>query len=74
MSTFRLDMTMSLDGYVACPQDSVDDPMGVDGAPISGRRTYEHAGRWNGDHHDGVPIFVLTHDVSAERRRAASTT
>ena len=32
-------------------------------AVISGRRTYEHAGRWQGDHHDGVPIFVLTHDV-----------
>jgi dihydrofolate reductase len=34
-------------------------------AVISGRRTYELAGRWQGDHHDGVPIFVLTHDVPA---------
>ncbi|MPZ63341.1 MAG: dihydrofolate reductase [Propionibacteriales bacterium] len=33
------------------------------GAVISGRRTFELAGRWNGDHHDGVPIFVLTHHV-----------
>ena len=33
---------------------------------ISGRRTYELAGRWQGDHHDGVPIFVLTHDVPAD--------
>ncbi|MFD0689631.1 dihydrofolate reductase family protein [Actinomadura fibrosa] len=32
-------------------------------ALISGRRTYEHANGWQGDHHDGVPIFVLTHDV-----------
>ena len=32
-------------------------------AVIAGRRTYELAGRWQGDHHDGVPIFVLTHDV-----------
>jgi dihydrofolate reductase len=32
-------------------------------ALISGRRTYELAGHWGGDHHDGVPIFVLTHDV-----------
>jgi hypothetical protein len=31
------------------------------GAIISGRRTFELAGRWNGDHHDGVPILVL-HD------------
>jgi dihydrofolate reductase len=30
-------------------------------AVISGRRTYELAGRWQGDHHDGVPVFVLTH-------------
>lgn len=86
----RLDMTMSLDGYVVGPRDSVDAPMGADGfclfnwldrrndpgpsgtvfaesmatrAVISGRRTYEHAGRWQGDHHDGVPVFVLTHDV-----------
>src|SRR4051794_21585766 len=34
-------------------------------AVISGRRTYEHAGHWNGDHHGGVPIFVLTHEVPA---------
>jgi len=35
-------------------------------AVIAGRRTYEHAGRWQGDHHDGVPIFVLTHDIPAD--------
>ena len=93
MSKIVLYMTMSLDGYVAGPQDSVDAPMGVGGfrlfnwldrrndpgpngqvfsevmatrALISGRRTYELAGRWQGDHHDGVPIFVLTHDVPDE--------
>ena len=33
------------------------------GAIISGRRTFELAGRWNGDHHDGVPILVLTHRI-----------
>ena len=90
MALIRLDMTLSLDGYVTGPDDSVDAPMGVDGfrlfnwldrrddpgpsgtvfaeamatrAVIAGRRTYEHAGRWQGDHHDGVPVFVLTHDV-----------
>jgi dihydrofolate reductase len=35
-------------------------------ALISGRRTYEHADHWQGDHHDGVPIFVLTHHVPHE--------
>jgi dihydrofolate reductase len=86
----RLYMTMSLDGFVAGPDDGPDAPMGAGGfrlfnwldlrndpgpsgvvysesnatrAVISGRRTYELAGRWGGDHHDGVPVFVLTHDV-----------
>ena len=89
----RLDMTMSVDGYVVGPDDSVDAPMGEGGfrlfnwldrrndpgpsgqvvsesmatrAVISGRRTFEHAGQWNGDHHDGVPIFILTHEVPSE--------
>jgi len=88
--SIRLYMTISLDGYVAGPQDSAEEPMGIGGfrlfnwldrrndpgpngqvyaelratrAVISGRRTYEHAGRWQGDHHDGVPVFVLTRHV-----------
>ena len=32
------------------------------GAVIVGRQTYDNAGRWD-DHHDGVPIFVLTRSV-----------
>ena len=90
MGLIRLYMTISVDGYVTGPRDSVDEPMGVGGfrlfnwldrrddpgpsgqvfaevmatrAVISGRRTYEHAGRWQGDHHDGVPVFVLTHHI-----------
>jgi dihydrofolate reductase len=93
MALIRLYMTMSLDGYVVGPADSLDDPMGIGGfrlfnwldhredpgpngqvlaellatrGVISGRRTYEHANRWNGDHHDGVPVFVLTHHPPAE--------
>ncbi len=30
------------------------------GAVVAGRGTVEPAGWWNGDHHDGVPIFILT--------------
>jgi dihydrofolate reductase len=90
MANIRLDMTMSVDGYVAGPRDGAHAPMGIGGfrlfnwldhrdepgphgkvysellatrAVISGRRTYELAGRWQGDHHGGVPVFVLTHDV-----------
>jgi dihydrofolate reductase len=36
------------------------------GAVLTGRRTFEHAGGWAGDHHDGVPIFVLTRTVPDE--------
>lgn len=86
----RLYMSMSLDGYIAGPDDRpgqelglgggrlfnwLDDRLGpgvngqvyseavATGALISGRRTFELAGRWQGDHHDGVPINVLTHHV-----------
>ena len=30
------------------------------GAVIAGRRTFEPAGGWGGDHHDGVPIYILS--------------
>ncbi len=30
------------------------------GAVVVGRRTFDIAGHWGGDHHDGVPIFVPT--------------
>ncbi len=95
MSTVILDMSMSLDGFVAGPGDEpghglgaggeplhawlgdggispvshrpatsvnaeVFDEMLATGAVITGRRTFELAGEWDGDHHDGVPIFVLT--------------
>ena len=45
------------------PSGQVYAEMMATSAVIAGRRTYEHAGRWQGDHHDGVPIVVLTHHV-----------
>jgi dihydrofolate reductase len=30
------------------------------GAVLAGRGTFEPAGGWGGDHHDGAPIFVLS--------------
>jgi dihydrofolate reductase len=83
-------MTMSLDGFIAGPDDRAGQELGrggwrlfdwmddrmsdgpngqvfrglmATGAVISGRRTFELARRWQGDHHDGVAIFVLTHHV-----------
>jgi dihydrofolate reductase len=43
------------------PNAVVFDEMMATGAVIVGRRTFEFAGEWGGDHHDGVPIFVLSH-------------
>jgi len=39
----------------------VFDEMMSTGAVITGKRTGDFAGYWRGDHHDGVPIFVPTH-------------
>ncbi|MGH3951024.1 MAG: dihydrofolate reductase family protein [Pseudonocardiaceae bacterium] len=101
MSNVVLYMWMSVDGFIAGPDDGVGFGLGVNGerlhaslsaggvdpasyrpvdgpaatvfdelmatgAVITGRRTFENAGGWAGDHHDGVPIFVLTHAAPAE--------
>jgi dihydrofolate reductase len=39
----------------------VFEEMMATGAVITGRHTFDWASGWGGDHHDGVPIFVLTH-------------
>ena len=44
----------------------VFDEMMATGAVVTGRRTFDHAGGWAGDHHDGVPVFVLTRSVPDE--------
>ena len=94
MSATVLYMSMSLDGFIAGPNERPDNglgdgghrlhewawpggddarPEGVNaqvydeamatGAIVAGRGTFEPAGGWGGDHHDGVPIFILTrHD------------
>jgi dihydrofolate reductase len=38
---------------------TVFNEMMATGAVVAGRGTFEPAGGWDGDHHDGVPIFVL---------------
>jgi dihydrofolate reductase len=103
-----LDMSMSLDGFIAGPNAGPGNGLGdggerlhewaltgagagdsgvpqvvtegvngevmrellTTGAVVAGRGTFEPAGGWGGDHHDGVPIFVLSRrepglDVSA---------
>jgi dihydrofolate reductase len=39
---------------------SVYDEFMSTGAVVAGRGTFEPAGGWNGDHHDGVPIFIYS--------------
>jgi dihydrofolate reductase len=97
MSATVLYMSMSLDGFIAGPNEGPDNGLGdgghrlhewamtsggdvalaatrrsggvngqiVDefmstGATVAGRGSFEPAGGWGGDHHDGVPIFILS--------------
>jgi len=108
MAATVLYMSMSLDGFIAGPNESPENglgdggdrlhdwlwsgsepggPSGVPGRPsgvngriydefmstgavVAGRGTFEPAGGWGGDHHDGVPIFVVArHDPGIDISR-----
>jgi dihydrofolate reductase len=96
MTATVLYMSMSLDGFIAGPNERLDNGLGdgghrlhqwaadpeperkvtsgqstgvnrrvydeamATGAVVAGRGTVEPADFWGGDHHDGVPIFILT--------------
>src|SRR4051812_37041902 len=95
VSATVLYMSMSLDGFIAGPNERPDNGLGdgghrlhewvlpdgggvedlrslggvngqvVDevmstGAVVAGRGTFEAAGGWGGDHHDGVPIWIYS--------------
>jgi dihydrofolate reductase len=96
MSATVLYMSMSLDGFIAGPNEGPGNGLGdgghrlhewaltgaegdhkrvrraagvngqvfdeamATGAVVAGRRTFEPAGGWGGDHHDGVPIFIFS--------------
>jgi dihydrofolate reductase len=36
------------------------------GAVVAGRGTFEPAGGWGGDHHDGVPIYILSRNPAPD--------
>ena len=42
------------------PSGQIYDEVMATSAIVVGRRTFDHAGHWGGDHHDRVPIFVPT--------------
>ena len=105
MSATVLYMSISLDGFIAGPNERPDNglgdggerlhdwaltgddadheavgrPAGVNGqvfdeamstgAVVAGRGTFEPAGGWGGDHHDRVPIFILTRHDPADLRQ-----
>ena len=106
MSSTVLYMSMSLDGFIAGPNEgpanglgdggerlhdwlSGGEPSGASGIPgrppgvngevydefmatgavVAGRGTFEPAGGWGGDHHDGVPIFILSRHDPADLRQ-----
>ena len=39
------------------------------GAVVAPRRTFEQGEEWHGDHHDGVPIFVLSRQSAPDAAR-----
>ena len=49
----------AISGLAGVNGQVVDEFMAT-GAVVAGRGTFEPAGGWGGDHHDGVPIFVLS--------------
>ena len=50
----------AISGRLAGVNRQVVDEFMATGAVVAGRGTVEPAGFWGGDHHDGVPIFVLS--------------
>lgn len=50
----------AISGRLAGVNGQVVDEFMATGAVVAGRGTFEPAGGWAGDHHDGVPIFVLS--------------
>jgi dihydrofolate reductase len=77
MATVVADMSMSLDGFVAGPNDEVDEVFSwykVDQAIqeelqrsdvkalVIGRRTFDLAGGWGGRHPVGVTVWIPTHN------------
>ena len=107
MGSVGVGLTMSLDGFIAGPNDGPDNPLGDEGgrlfnwyftgdaeyvmpsgtmtvnvspasvdhlretfanigAIVCGRRTFDIAGGFGGQHPADVPIFVVTHNVPEE--------
>ncbi|MET0768889.1 MAG: dihydrofolate reductase family protein, partial [Solirubrobacteraceae bacterium] len=58
----------SVQDHVSGVDRQVVDEFMSTGAVVAGRGTFEPAGAGGGDHHDGVPIFILSRHASEEER------
>jgi dihydrofolate reductase len=50
----------AISGSLGDVNRQIFDEVMATGAVVAGRGTFEPAGGWGGDHHDGVPIWVLS--------------
>ena len=60
---FRMDADAdrkAISGRLVGVNRQVVDEFMATGAVVAGRGTFEPAGGWGGDHHDGVPIWILS--------------
>jgi dihydrofolate reductase len=48
------------------PSTEVFNEFMATGAVVTGRQTFDFAGQWGGDHHDGVPIYVVIRGEAPE--------
>jgi dihydrofolate reductase len=58
--TGHADLRQSIARSVSGANRQVVDEFMATGAVVAGRGTVEPAGYWDGDHHDGVPIFIVS--------------
>ena len=54
------DLRQAILGSASGVNRQVIDEFMTTGAVVAGRGTVEPAGYWDGDHHDGVPIFIVS--------------
>ena len=60
MHSRRADPDSGVPGRLAGVNGQLFDDIMATGAVVAGRGTFEPAEGWGGDHHDGVPIWILS--------------
>lgn len=60
------DLAAAADRFDPVDREVVDEFM-TTGAVLAGRGTFEPAGGWGGDHHDGVPIYIISRHEPPEQ-------